>query len=110
MTEMMCFYLPFDGLLQPVIKCVYYFLACKVHFRLKTYSFDIAADEAGFPIDNHIKAFQFAKNNHINCTAHAGEAKGPESVLETLENFHPSRIGHGVRSAENDKLLTFKRK
>lgn len=69
--------------------------------------FDIAADEAGFPIDNHIKAFQFAKNNHINCTAHAGEAKGPESVWETLENFHPSRIGHGVRSAEDDKLLTF---
>jgi len=69
--------------------------------------FDIAADEAGFPIDNHIKAFQFAKNNHINCTAHAGEAKGPESVWETLESFHPSRIGHGVRSAEDDKLLTF---
>ncbi len=69
--------------------------------------FDIAADEAGFPIDNHIRAFQFAKNNHIKCTAHAGEAKGPESVWETLENFHPSRIGHGVRSAEDDKLLTF---
>ena len=69
--------------------------------------FDIAADEAGFPIDNHIKAFQFAKENNIKCTAHAGEAKGPESVWETLENFHPLRIGHGVRSAEDDKLLAF---
>ena len=69
--------------------------------------FDIAADEAGFPIDNHIKAFQFAKTNGIKCTAHAGEAKGPESVWETLENFHPSRIGHGVRSAEDDDLLAF---
>jgi len=69
--------------------------------------FDIAADEAGFPIDNHIKAFQFAKNNGIKCTAHAGEAKGPESVWETLDNFHPLRIGHGVRSAEDDKLLAF---
>jgi len=69
--------------------------------------FDIAADEAGFPIDNHIKAFQFAKAHNIQCTAHAGEAKGAESVWETLKNFHPSRIGHGVRSAEDAQLLSF---
>ena len=69
--------------------------------------FDIAADEAGFPIDNHIKAFQFAKVNNIRCTAHAGEARGPESVWETLKHFHPSRIGHGVRSVEDLQLLSF---
>lgn len=67
--------------------------------------FDIAADEAGFPIDAHIKAFQWAKEKGLHCTAHAGEAKGPESVWETLEHFHPTRIGHGVRSAEDPKLL-----
>ena len=69
--------------------------------------FDIAADEAGFPIDNHVKAFQFAHANGIKCTAHAGEAKGAASVWETLEQFHPSRIGHGVRSAEDPGLLQF---
>lgn len=69
--------------------------------------FDIAADEAGFPIDNHIGAFQFAKTNHIHCTAHAGEARGADSIWETLQHFHPSRIGHGVRSAEDEKLLLF---
>jgi adenosine deaminase len=69
--------------------------------------FDIAADEAGFPINNHIKAFEFAKANNIPCTAHAGEAKGAESVWETLKNFYPSRIGHGVRSAEDPSLLDF---
>lgn len=72
--------------------------------------FDIAADEAGFPITNHIKAFQFANANGIHCTAHAGEAKGPESVWETLQNFHPSRIGHGVRSAADSTLLVFLKK
>jgi adenosine deaminase len=40
--------------------------------------FDIAADEAGFPITNHIKAFEFANANKIQYTAHAGEAKGAE--------------------------------
>jgi len=67
--------------------------------------FDIAADEAGFPVDNHITAFQFATLNNIHCTAHAGEACGPESVWETLDVFMPSRIGHGVRSAEDELLL-----
>jgi adenosine deaminase len=66
---------------------------------------DIAADEAGFPIDNHIDAFKYAKDKNIPCTAHAGEAKGAASVWETLEYFGPSRIGHGVRSIEDKKLL-----
>ena len=69
--------------------------------------FDIAADEAGFPIDNHIKAFQYANQKGIQCTAHAGEACGAESVWETLNHFHPSRIGHGVRSTEDPNLMTF---
>ena len=69
--------------------------------------FDIAGDEAGFPVDNHIKAFQFAKAHNIHCTAHAGEARGADSVWETLKKFHPSRIGHGVRSVEDAQLLSF---
>lgn len=69
--------------------------------------FDIAADEAGFPIDNHISAFQYANEKGLNCTAHAGEACGAESIWETLEHFKPSRIGHGVRSAEDEALLDY---
>jgi adenosine deaminase len=68
--------------------------------------FDIAAaDEAGYPIDAHIAAFGYAAGHNIPCTAHAGEAEGPESVWETLEQFRPSRIGHGVRSVEDPALL-----
>lgn len=69
--------------------------------------FDIAANEAGFPINNHIKAFKLINEWGIPSTAHAGEAKGAESVWETLQNFHPQRIGHGVRSAEDVNLLTY---
>jgi adenosine deaminase len=67
--------------------------------------FDIAADEAGFPIDNHIAAFNYARENNIPCTAHAGEARGADSVWETLKYFGPSRIGHGVRSIEDPVLI-----
>ncbi|HBQ58820.1 MAG TPA: adenosine deaminase [Balneolaceae bacterium] len=66
--------------------------------------FDIAADET-LPIDNHIKAFEYARDHEIHCTAHGGEARGPESMREIMGNFHPSRIGHGVRSIEDPELL-----
>jgi adenosine deaminase len=68
-------------------------------------AFDIAGDEAGFPINNHIEAFRYANERNLSCTAHAGEARGAESVRETLAHFHPTRIGHGVRSAEDKTLL-----
>lgn len=66
---------------------------------------DIAGDEAGFPIDAHLRAFQYAIERNIPRTAHAGEARGPRSVWETLEHFKPSRIGHGVRSLEDPALM-----
>lgn len=66
---------------------------------------DIAADEAGYPIDAHVAAFRYARDRGIPCTAHAGEARGPDSVWETLQHFGPSRLGHGVRSIEDPALI-----
>lgn len=67
---------------------------------------DLAADE-GIPLDAHIPAFRYARDNHLPCTAHAGEARGPASVRETLDLLKPSRIGHGVRSIEDSELVTY---
>jgi len=67
--------------------------------------FDMAADEAGHSIEPHIAAFRFAADHHIPCTSHAGEARGPESVWETLTHLRPQRIGHGVRSIEDPALI-----
>jgi adenosine deaminase len=66
---------------------------------------DLAGDEKGFSLENHIPAYRFACENSLHRTAHAGEACGPESVRETLEKLHPTRIGHGVRSFEDPGLL-----
>ena len=76
----------------------------------KVAGFDIAADEAGYPIDEHIHAFRFAFEQGIPCTAHAGEARGPESVWETMKHLRPSRLGHGVRSIEDMELVGHLRK
>ncbi len=71
---------------------------------------DLGAYEAGFPIFAHIPAFQYAVQRGIPRTVHAGEARGPDSVWETLSHLHPSRIGHGVRSVEDPTLLEHLRK
>ncbi len=66
---------------------------------------DLGAYEAGYPIFAHIPAFQYAEQQGIPRTVHAGEARGPDSVWETLKNLRPSRIGHGVRSIEDPALI-----
>lgn len=66
---------------------------------------DLAADEAGFPLDPHAAAFAFARERGIARTAHAGEARGAGSVRETLARLSPLRIGHGVRSVEDPALV-----
>lgn len=69
--------------------------------------FDLAGDEAGYPLTAHLEAFRFARDRGIAITSHAGEASGAQSVWDTLENIHPARIGHGVRSIEDPELVEF---
>ena len=69
--------------------------------------FDLAADEAGYPIDEHKSAFEFARENGIPCTCHAGEACGPKNVWEAIDELHVQRIGHGVRSYEDSTLMEY---
>jgi len=66
---------------------------------------DLAADEAGFPLDAHVGAYRHAREYGLFRTAHAGEARGPESVWETLKLLDPQRIGHGTRSIEDPLLV-----
>ena len=66
---------------------------------------DLAGDEAGFPIEAHLPAFRYAIAERIPRTAHAGEARGSASVWETLKHLKPSRVGHGVRSIEDPRLI-----
>jgi len=67
--------------------------------------FDLAGDEAGFPLATHLPAFAVATDAGMPYTVHAGEGRGPESVREVLDALAPRRIGHGVRSAEDPELV-----
>src|SRR6204780_4459182 len=69
--------------------------------------FDLAGAEYDHPAKHHKKAFQLVRDNNINCTIHAGEAYGPESIAQALHVCGAHRIGHGVRLRENGDLLHY---
>lgn len=66
---------------------------------------DLAGDEAGFPVAQFAPAFGVARDTGVPVTIHAGEAAGPESVWNAVRHLGPARIGHGVRAAEDPRLL-----
>ncbi|MBL7033365.1 MAG: adenosine deaminase, partial [Candidatus Delongbacteria bacterium] len=69
--------------------------------------FDLAGVEHNFPAKDHVEAFYLIHNNNINCTVHAGEAYGPESIHQALHYLNAHRIGHGTRLKEDGDLLNF---
>ena len=69
--------------------------------------FDLAGAEADFPAKHHREAFQLVRDNNINCTIHAGEAYGPESIHQAIHVCGAHRIGHGCRLRERGDLLHY---
>ncbi len=59
--------------------------------------FDIAGPEMGFPPTDHIKAFNFLRENGAHYTIHAGEAAPLESIALAVRDCQTERIGHGIR-------------
>jgi adenosine deaminase len=69
--------------------------------------FDLAGAEVNNPARLHREAFQLVIDNNINCTAHAGEAFGPDSIAQAIHKCGAHRIGHGTRLVENGDLLNY---
>ncbi|MEN9580122.1 MAG: hypothetical protein RJA70_3131 [Pseudomonadota bacterium] len=69
--------------------------------------FDLAGAEEDHPAKAHIEAFQLVRDNNINCTIHAGEAYGPESIAQAIHDCGAHRIGHGCRLMEDGDLLHY---
>lgn len=70
-------------------------------------AFDLAGGEAGNPPSEHLEAFQYAADNNLAVTVHAGEAAGPESISQAIHHCHARRIGHGTRLMEDPDLERF---
>jgi adenosine deaminase len=68
--------------------------------------FGLAGDEAGYPPGQFAHAFRVAHAAGLGLTCHAGEWAGPASVRGALDLPVPvTRLGHGVRAAEDPVLV-----
>lgn len=66
----------------------------------------LAGDEIHFPPALFKEVFAKAHAAGLKLTAHAGEWAGPEQIYSALDTLQISRIGHGVRASEDEKLMT----
>ncbi len=70
-------------------------------------AFDLAGAETDYPAKRHREAFFLILRNNINCTLHAGESYGPESIHQALHYCGAHRIGHGTKLKEDGDLLNY---
>lgn len=68
---------------------------------------DLAGNEAGYPAELFASTFSQARDAGLHVTIHAGEAAGPQSVWAAVRHLGAERIGHGVRSVEDPRLLEY---
>jgi adenosine deaminase len=61
---------------------------------------DLAGPEDGFPASDHAGPIAAAREAGLGVTLHAGEASGPASVEDALDQG-AQRLGHGVRIVED---------
>ena len=67
-------------------------------------AFDIAGAEGLFPTSDYRELFALAAKLDVPFTLHAGEAAGADSIRCAIE-MGARRIGHGIRSFEDEALI-----
>ena len=68
--------------------------------------FGMGGDENAFTIEEYTPVYNIAANAGYACTVHAGEICGPDSVWDAINYLPISRIGHGVKSVYDEKLIS----
>ncbi|MFT5757830.1 MAG: adenosine deaminase [Alteromonadaceae bacterium] len=89
-----------------VDKCQDELNALLVH-KDKLVAIDLAGDEYNYPGELFVEHFKQVNQANLQVTVHAGEAAGPSSVWQAINDLKATRIGHGVNSIHDEKLLDY---
>jgi len=68
---------------------------------------DLAGDEYNFPGELFVEHFKQVRDAGLQVTVHAGEAGGAKSVWQAINDLGATRIGHGVATIEDEKLMSY---
>ncbi len=68
---------------------------------------DLAGDEYNFPGALFVDHFKQVQNAGLQVTVHAGEAGNSQSVWQAITELGATRIGHGVATINDEKLMTY---
>jgi adenosine deaminase len=82
-------------------------LAALLTHKDQLVAIDLAGDEYNFPGELFIEHFKQVRNSGLQVTVHAGEAGGAKSVWQAITELGATRIGHGVATIEDEKLMTY---
>ena len=74
-------------------------------FRDQFFAVGLDSAEQGHPPSKFERVFAKARSEGFLSVAHAGEEGPPEYIWQALDLLKVSRIDHGVRAAEDPKLL-----
>jgi len=66
---------------------------------------DLADGEMFYPATDFIKPILKAKDAGLKVTIHTGEDTPASYVIDTIQNFRPDRLGHGIHSIEDMKAV-----
>lgn len=61
----------------------------------------------GFQVKDLVDAVHIARNARLHVTIHTGEVTGADEVWEVVRLLSPDRIGHGIRSVDDPKLMEY---
>lgn len=67
--------------------------------------FGLSNDERRGDTSGFARAFEIARRAGLASVPHGGELLGPDHIEVVLRDLTPDRLGHGVRAAEDDRLL-----
>ncbi|WP_205315366.1 adenosine deaminase [Nonomuraea lactucae] len=67
--------------------------------------FGLSNDERRGEARDFERAFRIAKRAGLLSVPHGGELLGPRSVAQCVDDLRADRVGHGVRAAEDERLM-----
>jgi adenosine deaminase len=67
--------------------------------------FGLTGDEHQYEVGEFAEAFQIAQREGLRATAHAGEHRAADTIIQAIETLGLDRVGHGIRAVESPDVL-----